>query len=57
MQIKEKITMKAFEESKTKTDKWISKIRSYGTNYRNRWYYSSEWATINKKARISEHLS
>lgn len=53
---RKEITRKAFEESKTKTDKWISKVRSCKTSYRNRWYYSSEWASINKKARISDQL-
>jgi secernin len=50
------ITKKAFEESLLKTDKWISKVRSLKNNYKNRWYYSSEWATINKKAGISNFL-
>lgn len=53
---RKEISRKAFEESKTKTDKWISKVRSCKTSKRNRWYYSSEWASINKKARISDHL-
>ena len=51
------ITKKEFEELLLKTEKWISKVRSLKINNKNRWYFSSEWATINKKARISEHLS
>ena len=53
---RKEITRNVFEESKMKTDKWISKVRSCKTSFRNRWYYSSEWASINKKARISDHL-
>ncbi len=47
---------KAFEESLLKTEKWISKDRSLKNNYKNRWYFSSEWATINKIAGISNFL-
>ena len=53
---RKQITNHAFEESRIKTDEWISKVRSLKKSHQNRWYYSSEWATINKKAGISDHL-
>jgi secernin len=53
---RKELTREAFDESNSKTIQWISKIRSQKISNRNRWYYSHEWDSLNKKAGIYDHL-
>jgi len=53
---RKQITKKAFEKSNCLTDEWIARVRSLRPSNQNRWYYSYEWSSINKKAGISDYL-